>query len=170
MNSYGMVLQTIKNWNCSKQWNRQNVIFYQQMLYVVIKFSVFCYLYDRFLFLLQCQFILVVLMHLWTGPVILYVLQNILKTDLPQIFHGLVVYFKTIFCSFWSMFFMGRHSYKSIAKFWETLFHTNFLINNLNLLHSLKNELLQHFEQIVTTELHSLLKLPHWYQQQLLRD
>ena len=34
-----------------------------------------------------------------SGSVILYVLQNILKTDLPQIFRGLVVHFKTIFCS-----------------------------------------------------------------------
>ena len=30
------------------------------------------------------------------------------------------------------MLFMGRQSYKSIAKFRETLFQTNFLVNNLN--------------------------------------
>ena len=34
-----------------------------------------------------------------SGSVILYVLQNILKTDLPQSFRGLVVHFKTIFWS-----------------------------------------------------------------------
>ena len=33
----------------------------------------------------------------------------------------------------------------------ETLFYTTYLVNNLNLLYFLKNKLLQHFEQIVTT-------------------
>ena len=85
------------------------------MLYVVLKVSVF---------------------HLWTGPVILYVLYNILKTDSPQIFHGLVVHFKTIFCSLVyklcyviygeTIIFMGRQSYKSIAKFRETFILNQF--------------------------------------------
>ena len=65
---------------------------------------------------------------------------------------------------------MGRHSHKSMVNFGETLFETNFVVNNLNLLYFLKMELLQHFEQIVTTEFHSLLKFPHSYQQQQLRD
>ena len=97
-----------------------------------------------------------------------------INKDLPQIFHGLVVDFKTIFCSLvykkcylWEE---SRQSSKSIAKFRETLFQTNFLVNDLNLLYFLKNELLQLFEQIVRTEFHSLLKFPHWYQQQELRD
>ena len=96
-----------------------------------------------------------------------------INKDLPQIFHGLVVDFKTIFyslvykCYLWDE---SRQSSKSIAKFLETLFQTNFLVNNLNLLYFLKNELLQLFEQIVRTEFHSLLKFPHRYQQQELRD
>ena len=56
---------------------------------------------------------------------------------------------------------MGRQSHKSIAKFQETLFSTNFLVNNPNLLYLLKTEFLQHFEHIVTTEFHSLLKFPY---------
>ena len=43
------------------------------------------------------------------------------------------------------MLYIGKQSYKSIAKFKE-------------------------IEQIVTAEFHCLLKFPHWYQQQQLRD
>ena len=38
------------------------------------------------------------------------------------------------------------------------------------MLYFLKNKLIQHSEQIVTTEFHSLLKFSHQYQQQQLRD
>ena len=61
----------------------------------------------------------------------------------------------------WPMFFMERQSYKSIAKFQETLFETNFSVKLLKLLCFLRNELLQHFEQIVITEFHYLLKFPY---------
>ena len=57
---------------------------------------------------------------------------------------------------------MGRQSYKSIAKFRETLFQTNFLVTKKACnVFFLKKQLLQHFEQIVTTKFHSLLKFPH---------
>ena len=55
---------------------------------------------------------------------------------------------------------MGKQSCKSKAKFRKALFQTNFL----------QKKLLQHFERIVTTEFHSLLKVPHGYQKQQLRD
>ena len=56
---------------------------------------------------------------------------------------------------------MGRQSHKSIAKFQETLFSINFLVNNPNLLYLLKTEFLQHFEQIVTRQFHYFLNFPY---------
>ena len=91
-------------------------------------------------------------MHLRRGPVILYNLQNILKTDLPQIFHGLVIHFKTIFCSLvYKCYLWGEESHKGIAKFCETFILNNFLVNNLNLLYSRMPFFFKVFTLISTT-------------------
>ena len=62
-----------------------------------------------------------------------------LKTDLPQIFHGLVVHFKITFCSLVYKCYLWEDSqikYSQILR--KNFILSQFLVNNLNMLYFLK--------------------------------